>query len=227
MSDPGHSVILDMVRNPARFRWLQRRVFSAALAMALLRNSAFAVAGLVEAGPACAEASAGRPGSATPATGRVSSRLRQDGVSRVCPRWLASLPARVLLGLIWLYRRTLSPVLPLVLGPGCGCRFHPTCAVFAAESVREHGALRGSWLAVRRLLKCHPLHPGGFDPVPPSPRRNDADGCRAAARRRAVFPTSCGPATSAGPTHHSVIAGIIRTVRSNCMNPAKAPISAG
>jgi putative membrane protein insertion efficiency factor len=81
-------------------------------------------------------------------------------------RLAASLPARSLLGLIWLYRRTLSPLLPAVFGPACGCRFHPTCATYAAEAVREHGACLGALLAVRRLLKCHPLHPGGFDPVP-------------------------------------------------------------
>ena len=82
--------------------------------------------------------------------------------------WLgASLPARLLLGLIWLYRRTLSPALPAVFGPACGCRFHPTCAAYAADAVREHGALAGAWLALRRLLKCHPWHPGGYDPVPP------------------------------------------------------------
>lgn len=81
---------------------------------------------------------------------------------------MASIPARSLLGLIWLYRHSLSPVLPVVCGPGCGCRFHPTCAAYAAEAVRTHGAVRGSWLTVRRLLKCHPWHPGGLDPVPPS-----------------------------------------------------------
>jgi len=89
----------------------------------------------------------------------------------------ASLPGRVLLGLIWLYRRVFSPVLPVVFGPACGCRFHPTCSVYAAQAVREHGALLGLWLALRRLLKCHPLHPGGFDPVPLSPRRRPV--CRA------------------------------------------------
>ncbi|MFA5056563.1 MAG: membrane protein insertion efficiency factor YidD [Opitutaceae bacterium] len=88
----------------------------------------------------------------------------------------ASLPARALLGAIWLYRRTLSPVLPVVLGPACGCRFHPTCSQYAAQAVREHGVLAGTWLSLRRLLKCHPLHPGGFDPVPP--RRRPI--CRAA-----------------------------------------------
>lgn len=93
-------------------------------------------------------------------------------------RLLASLPARVLLGSIWLYRRTLSPTLPVFFGPTCGCRFHPTCAVYAADAVRTHGACRGAWLAIRRLLKCHPLHAGGFDPVPPRadrrPRRRPA-----------------------------------------------------
>jgi hypothetical protein len=82
-------------------------------------------------------------------------------------RLAASLPARVLLGVIWLYRRMLSPVLPAVFGPACGCRFHPTCSVYATQAVREYGAVVGAGLALRRLLKCHPLHPGGFDPVPP------------------------------------------------------------
>jgi putative membrane protein insertion efficiency factor len=82
-------------------------------------------------------------------------------------RAAAMLPAWLLLGVIGLYRRTLSPALPVVFGPGCGCRFHPSCSAYAAQAVREHGALSGAWLALRRLVKCHPLHPGGFDPVPP------------------------------------------------------------
>lgn len=79
---------------------------------------------------------------------------------------LASLPARALLALIRAYQRTLSPVLPALFGAACGCRFTPTCSHYAAEAVREHGALAGSWLATRRILKCTPLHPGGVDPVP-------------------------------------------------------------
>ena len=82
-------------------------------------------------------------------------------------RHLARLPARAVLGLIWLYQRTLSPVLPVAFGAGCGCRFAPTCSHYAAEAVQIHGALAGSWLALRRLAKCSPLHPGGLDPVPP------------------------------------------------------------
>jgi len=69
---------------------------------------------------------------------------------------------RVLLGLIAGYRLLLSPF----LGPSC--RFYPTCSAYAAEAIRVHGSLRGTWLAVKRLLKCHPWHPGGVDPVPPS-----------------------------------------------------------
>lgn len=82
-------------------------------------------------------------------------------------RFLPSLPARTLLALIWIYQRTLSPVLPVILGPNCGCRFSPTCSHYAAEAVRTHGAILGALFALRRLVKCTPLHPGGLDPVPP------------------------------------------------------------
>lgn len=72
---------------------------------------------------------------------------------------------RLLLGLIKGYRYLLSPF----LGPSC--RFYPTCSAYAAEAIEAHGALRGSWLAVKRILKCHPWHPGGLDPVPPPRHR--------------------------------------------------------
>jgi putative membrane protein insertion efficiency factor len=68
--------------------------------------------------------------------------------------------ARVLLLLIEAYRLTLSPLL------GGFCRFEPSCSRYAEEAVRRHGARRGSALALRRLLRCHPFRPGGFDPVP-------------------------------------------------------------
>lgn len=81
------------------------------------------------------------------------------------------LPALVLLGLIRLYQRTLSPLLPVLTIGACGCRFSPTCSHYAAEAIRIHGALAGVILAAIRLVKCTPLHPGGFDPVPPHRNR--------------------------------------------------------
>ena len=68
---------------------------------------------------------------------------------------------------IHLYRAILSPVLgALCGGTGCGCRFHPSCSAYALESLKTHGSLRGSIIALRRLSKCHPWGEGGFDPVP-------------------------------------------------------------
>lgn len=68
--------------------------------------------------------------------------------------------ARLLLGLLSLYRATAAMRTPR-------CRFLPTCSTYAVEAVRTHGAFRGSWLAARRVGRCHPWNLGGFDPVPP------------------------------------------------------------
>lgn len=68
--------------------------------------------------------------------------------------------ARVLTALLRGYQRLLSPM----LRPKC--RFHPTCSEYAVQAVGRFGAIRGSYLGVRRILRCHPWHPGGFDPVP-------------------------------------------------------------
>ncbi|HEY1792683.1 MAG TPA: membrane protein insertion efficiency factor YidD [Opitutaceae bacterium] len=76
------------------------------------------------------------------------------------------LAAEAAIALVGLYRRTLSPALSAIYGPGCACRFEPTCSCYAAEALRVHGAVKGSWLAARRIVKCTPLHPGGNDPVP-------------------------------------------------------------
>lgn len=68
--------------------------------------------------------------------------------------------ARVLIWLVKAYQMGLSPML------GSNCRFTPTCSRYAIEALQTHGAWRGSWLALRRVLRCHPWHPGGHDPIP-------------------------------------------------------------
>jgi len=71
-------------------------------------------------------------------------------------------PARMLLGLIRGYQRFVSPWL------GSRCRFYPSCSAYTAEAIARHGGGRGLWLGLKRVLRCHPFHPGGYDPVPGS-----------------------------------------------------------
>jgi uncharacterized protein len=81
---------------------------------------------------------------------------------------------RLLLALIRLYQWTLSPL----LGPVC--RFEPSCSRYTATCIERFGALRGSWLGLKRLGKCHPFHPGGYDPAPELPKQGAelrAHGC--------------------------------------------------
>jgi len=65
------------------------------------------------------------------------------------------------------YQLLLSPLLELLTGPGGGCRFEPTCSHYFLEACEKHGVLRGSWLGVKRLVRCQPWGGQGFDPVPP------------------------------------------------------------
>ncbi len=72
---------------------------------------------------------------------------------------------------IRLYRMLISPL----LGPRC--RYHPSCSAYAAEALQTHGLFRGCWLALRRVVRCHPGYPGGFDPVPPTKTASTSCGC--------------------------------------------------
>ncbi len=70
------------------------------------------------------------------------------------------LPSQIAIGIVRAYQWLLSPVLPM------SCRYHPTCSHYACAAISRHGALRGGWLSVMRILRCHPWRAGGFDPVP-------------------------------------------------------------
>ena len=67
---------------------------------------------------------------------------------------------RILIGLIRFYQMTISRALPP------SCRFYPSCSEYTLQAVTKYGALKGGWLGVKRILRCHPFHPGGYDPVP-------------------------------------------------------------
>lgn len=68
--------------------------------------------------------------------------------------------ARIVKAPIQFYRKVISPLKPPT------CRFYPTCSAYGLEAIEKHGALRGSWLTIKRISKCHPFHPGGIDYVP-------------------------------------------------------------
>lgn len=73
---------------------------------------------------------------------------------------LRALLAKPLVWLVRAYQLAVSPFLPP------SCRFHPSCSHYAIEALERHGPMRGVWLAIKRILRCHPWHPGGHDPVP-------------------------------------------------------------
>lgn len=82
-------------------------------------------------------------------------------------RW----PNAILIALVRGYQLFISPAL------GNRCRFHPSCSQYSIEALRTHGALMGSWLTLRRLLRCHPLDPGGFDPAPSKGSKEKGGSC--------------------------------------------------
>ena len=121
------------------------------------------------------------------ARAKSSEATRCAAAVREALSLLISLPSKGLLAVIHLYRRLVSPMLPVFLGPAAGCRFEPSCSCYATEAVSRHGAIRGAALALFRIARCNPLSSGGLDPVPPStPTRASAD--RVSFRPRCVRP---------------------------------------
>lgn len=92
------------------------------------------------------------------------AEVDSNGVSRI-GRAIRQLLTLLCILLIRLYQLTLSPILHL-LAPGSGCRFYPSCSSYALEAVRKHGPARGTWLAIKRIGKCHPWGGSGIDMVP-------------------------------------------------------------
>ncbi len=105
------------------------------------------------------------PGGATPRTPRLHGRSQEAPITSAAQgaegSAVPTMAARLLIVPVIGYRRFISPLLPPA------CRFYPSCSEYALEALRTHGAVRGLWLAVRRLARCHPFNPGGYDPVPP------------------------------------------------------------
>ena len=91
---------------------------------------------------------------------RESNDVRIASPNSPLPRSIPALLAWPLIMLVRGYQLFLSPFLPP------SCRYTPSCSAYAIEALQRHGALRGSWLAVRRIARCHPFRPGGYDPVP-------------------------------------------------------------
>ena len=89
-----------------------------------------------------------------------------------------------IIGFLKLYRTFVSPMYGQV------CRFYPSCSAYALEAVERHGAVRGCWLAARRLVRCHPWNPGGYDPVPPKDVNQSGD---------SISANQPGPSADAGP----------------------------
>lgn len=75
-----------------------------------------------------------------------------------CLRFIVLIPSAILIGMVRLYQIFLSPIF------GGQCRFHPTCSHYFIEAVKKYGAISGSYRGIRRILRCHPYHPGGYDP---------------------------------------------------------------
>lgn len=106
------------------------------------------------------DAGAASPGARTAIARGSGESFHVERSLRFVARKAMKVLAWPLLAFLWIYRTFISPALPPA------CRYHPSCSRYAAEAIAVHGPIRGTWLAVRRLLRCHPWSPGGPDPVP-------------------------------------------------------------
>ena len=117
---------------------------------------------------------------------------RRSGASRPVRR--PSFLVRSLLLLLRAYKILISPLLTVLCGPVGGCRFTPTCSVYAMDALREHGTGAGAWLAAKRICRCQPWGGCGHDPVPPRRNTGNAD----AGMQELTVSRSASPAPAAG-----------------------------
>jgi len=99
---------------------------------------------------------------------KVEGRKQNANALRRVLHVFCILPSAFCILLVRLYQLTLSPAKNVLLGPAGHCRFEPSCSQYAAEALKTHGALNGSWLAAKRICRCHPWGEFGEDPVPPA-----------------------------------------------------------
>ena len=95
----------------------------------------------------------------------VVNSQKRTALSRL-GKFILSIPVRWVLLLLRIYQWAISPLKQLFFGPSCGCRFQPTCSCYAYDAFAHFGFWKGGWFTLRRLLRCHPWHTGGFDPLP-------------------------------------------------------------
>ena len=96
----------------------------------------------------------------------LAPNLEKRTLFRVITNFVLSIPIRFILVLLRIYQFGFSPLKQFFFGPACGCRFQPTCSCYAYDAFSRFGLRKGLLFTARRLLRCHPWHPGGFDPLP-------------------------------------------------------------
>ncbi|MBT4756789.1 MAG: membrane protein insertion efficiency factor YidD [Opitutae bacterium] len=96
----------------------------------------------------------------------MNDELQQAQLAEQQAERTVSILARLAAVLVRIYQLTLSPLKQVFFGSNCSCRFQPTCSCYAHTAFLQYGFWRGCWYAIRRILRCHPWHSGGYDPLP-------------------------------------------------------------